>query len=1229
MLTKEAVERRRVALATGDAVGALRPLVKSATDVGRALGQLAVPTTPEESAALADARQALVGLGDLALGCPAGSRDNQRFLGWIGEVVERVRNTPRGRSLLLPGGWCTKAGGHPMVYVVRRHDTHFSLAVTNTGDGLEYHPQEADPILDGFRAMHTVLIDDIDPGTLMDGSSWALLYRPLIFPAPGKRQSEMIYGKVLPFLNKRPLMASVGPRTRAAALGGASDAVTPIAAKARGGDASGARLALEAARFCVASSHGVSPRRADALVEMGVRHVFLEQALQDLGQVPGEQLAAAPAAALECACRALATAAGPHADALADATPEAAARAGAEAMRAAAVHAAASGVVSAGASAAAGRVGGDGDPFAIFGGANNTAAAAAAAAANAIAPPPAPPPMGASFTAPTLPPGVPAVEAETLARVIRCVEGVFQRVAALRRRALLPPPLLHAAEGEGGDGDAEALPDMRCPSAACSAPLFGRLAGVNDGGDAAIEALAGGAQPPPIVRPVELTLVPDRVANIGEAAAAVRKAVHCCVLLANQSELLPNTFALRASLLVHLFCSVLPAPMPLNHPRRLSSCFWASDRDVRYETQAEILRCLRLLLQHFGAATLSLTATRSFDAARLLSLASLASIADAVLRLRVVDHPSPFCQHYAGDADGPTAPFGFEMGPFAVEAEYLRFHCPERTARLTQVMDYFHGMRATVTSEDHLVFRWERGAGFGEGDRKLISQVCLQMGFPMEEGELPFYLSGESRELGDNYPEMMVMRDIVFMFKAMMTPTSESLPELRRWRPRDAALWWKFKPGEGFQIHGFSRKLEVVPWKEGDSGDKGTGWRSAMGGGFLATIFGGGDTRPRCPPSGGNPSNLAGKRVDTEEDVLHLTNLPTFDGLLRPSESELLLTYLTAPYLRIPLVLRHFADPQRVRALGHADIQGVLDACFFEPGPWQPPGSVVVPAEVPAPSRAHMATPAGLLLHELSNAPAPLVDAVEEILALSLELDTGRHDAPVSAGLLYAARLMTRMHAFVRFLLVESGWGREVDAGEGEKTSEKNAGGDEEASAASRGPGGWAGGSGARGVRCPSAAARPLLHAAARLRSALDDRVRPTLRRWLAAAVKDGSAKAACLLHAHLAYLHWSTPPASLDRRGAQTLLTAQAYILVNHPFVDAADANSKLRKNQGDAGFVDEGLGFAPTELFDLFQRQRGVVDVVGVQPGSRGRRPRGGGQGAHPEQRGGGGTRHFRRGG
>ena len=39
---------------------------------------------------------------------------------------------------------------------------------------------------------------------------------------------------------------------------------------------------------------------------------------------------------------------------------------------------------------------------------------------------------------------------------------------------------------------------------------------------------------------------------------------------------------------------------------------------------------------------------------------------------------------------------------------------------------------------------------------------------------------------------------------------------------------------------------------------------------------------------------------------LHLRRLPDFDGRLRPHGIELLLQYLTVPYLRIPLVLDFF-----------------------------------------------------------------------------------------------------------------------------------------------------------------------------------------------------------------------------------------------------------------------------------------------------------------------------------
>ena len=49
-------------------------------------------------------------------------------------------------------------------------------------------------------------------------------------------------------------------------------------------------------------------------------------------------------------------------------------------------------------------------------------------------------------------------------------------------------------------------------------------------------------------------------------------------------------------------------------------------------------------------------------------------------------------------------------------------------------------------------------------------------------------------------------------------------------------------------------------------------------------------------------------QVRDEFDVLHIKKLPSFEGLT-PRYTELLLQYLTVPYLRVPLVLSLFADP--------------------------------------------------------------------------------------------------------------------------------------------------------------------------------------------------------------------------------------------------------------------------------------------------------------------------------
>ena len=46
-----------------------------------------------------------------------------------------------------------------------------------------------------------------------------------------------------------------------------------------------------------------------------------------------------------------------------------------------------------------------------------------------------------------------------------------------------------------------------------------------------------------------------------------------------------------------------------------------------------------------------------------------------------------------------------------------------------------------------------------------------------------------------------------------------------------------------------------------------------------------------------------GKQVETEDDVLHIQELPDFGGRIAKRDSELLVQYLLVPYLRIPLVI--------------------------------------------------------------------------------------------------------------------------------------------------------------------------------------------------------------------------------------------------------------------------------------------------------------------------------------
>ena len=89
------------------------------------------------------------------------------------------------------------------------------------------------------------------------------------------------------------------------------------------------------------------------------------------------------------------------------------------------------------------------------------------------------------------------------------------------------------------------------------------------------------------------------------------------------------------------------------------------------------------------------------------------------------------------------------------------------------------------------------------------------------------YVTGERREIVLNYPELLYYRDVVFMFKFMMTPTSgqfaflmmldkcmivnewfavAALPEIRSWMQNDADLQWRWDGDRNmFEVKAFNQ----------------------------------------------------------------------------------------------------------------------------------------------------------------------------------------------------------------------------------------------------------------------------------------------------------------------------------------------------------------------------------------------------------------------------------------
>jgi hypothetical protein len=724
----------------------------------------------------------------------------------------------------------------------------------------------------------------------------------------------------------------------------------------------------------------------------------------------------------------------------------------------------------------------------------------------------------------------PTVDANELQVMDECLTEVDASIGAVEPD-YCPPALMLAADG-CVDGKHSLF------------PLFGRFRR-----DVSVEQFAGEAEVRAIELPVELSRMPDTVASYEEVATALRTCLELCCLLGNQLGIVRNSYAHRAALVRHLFTRVVPLPLPLNHQQREELCFWGrAESSMRYATQIELVRLLGDIATDYAAISLSMYPTNSFDATRMLVMGCIACIADAILRIQACDAPSIFSQQYAGVAAGPGRPFGIEIGDYARESAYGRFSTPELAIARCQVLDYFDSQRSVIRDDWHTVFKFQN-MQCGIGECELIKQVSLASGFSKDEETHVNYVYGDRPELRRRFPELECFRDICFYWTLLMVPSSEELPDQRQWRSSDAVLRWAVTMKEGSRlvsVHAFGRQLSVRPSRATES----TGLISR-----LKSVLG--TSKPRVSPSGACPSALTSEQVETEDDVLYIRHLPDFGGRLTAHNVELLLQYLTAPYLRIPLVLSFFCDEMRMKALALTDVQDVLDACLFEPGPWLHNDTIAVPTSIPAPTRDHLSTSCGLLFNELCHSPKFTVDAIEQMVDSLLDLDEGRFSKGSAPYIFCATRILVRLEGYLLTMLENYEW----STYSGPKVSSS---------------GGSSAVRGFQEIHQGDNGVAFIGKAAQNIRSKLFGRVTSLLESWYAGCVREHLIAECCEIWSHLAYTRANLQ--QMDKESARILLSSQLFLHCNTQDSDIpSDVPPRDR--------------IAKTEIADVFQRHR--VDV------------------------------------
>jgi hypothetical protein len=631
-----------------------------------------------------------------------------------------------------------------------------------------------------------------------------------------------------------------------------------------------------------------------------------------------------------------------------------------------------------------------------------------------------------------------------------------------------------------------------------------------------VEHFIGTAVEQPRYVPVNFMKIPEKVTTLDEALHALDETLTLCTRIVNQLNVVKNGGFLIVSLLSQLFVEVLPTPLGPKSRAAGKPCIW--NAEIKYGQQLHIMKRLWNCVEFFMWASFSCKTGKEFDAQRIITIGSIAAISDAVIRLAAVDFPSVISQHLRGYRRKP--PFVITPGKMASQTETSIIIYPQVVERRAAVLDY-HNELCEDVPQTNVMWPWEDKMDFCKATQLFLRQLCLVEGLPTNT--IMAYFGNETEGVKSTlkryWPEYHYHRDIYMVFKWMMAPK----PRLPNCQSCMECMVDAPEVGMDFSSHRI-----IVRYLHRELLCKATALRF--------TSF-------AIPSKFTTPFDAG-----TEDDILHIKNLPTFDEVMGQRDAELLLSYLTAPYIRVPLVLSFFATEDRVSCLGHNTLRQLLEAVLFEPGKFLPRElNDTVPAQVPAEDPALLATALGTLVNELVFTPEGVIEPLMRLVKLAREMDAGTvHNTSVVEIILYLVRVVARIESYVAYTLQLYDSGRQV-----------------------------------RGFTMQPEALERLRHAHDELREtvyrgflpmieAWNNEMMQGMQKWAESAHDiDKATRTSANLHAHILLLLRNLPAKEMTADKASMLLAGIMFLTARHTF-------------------NEDALGIPETEIFDVMQRHR-----------------------------------------